>query len=282
MGRRILGVAFCLGLVCMALWIGVSCYAAPEPNCGFQCGPNGECPTDYACSSTQVCEKIGATDVCKADAGVPDSLDANLAAPMVVSTTPLNGDTQVQRGLPISVTFDQDVVGVDLTSFTVAEGPTQLVGTVTYLPQSFSANFLPDQPLPAGSVITVNLTSAITNTLHVPLSPYTWQFTTIDDVAPTVAASAPMDMATNIPTSTTIVVEFSEPVENVNTSTFTVAQGVTPIAGAIVGTGDAITYTFTPTAALPSGLPITVTLSAAITDTSNNPLVPVMFTFTTM
>jgi hypothetical protein len=28
----------------------VACYNPPEPDCGFVCGPSGECPADYACA----------------------------------------------------------------------------------------------------------------------------------------------------------------------------------------------------------------------------------------
>ena len=44
----VLGVLFALGGGITAL---PACYEVPRPTCGFRCGPDGECPDDYACSS---------------------------------------------------------------------------------------------------------------------------------------------------------------------------------------------------------------------------------------
>ncbi len=278
MGRRILGVALCLGLLA-ALWNGVSCYSVPEPNCGFICSSAGTCPDQYFCAATGVCERNGASDHCYADAPLP--VDASPMQPTVVSMSPVNGAITVPRSSAISATFDQDVVGVDSTSFVVTAGPMVLEGTYLYDAQAFTWTFMPGLPMPPGAMVMVALGSGIHNDLGVPLSLTTWGFTTLDDVAPTLATSSPADMDTNVETNAQIIVAFSEPVINVNTTSFTVAQGATPISGTIAFNllqG----YVFTPDVALPAASLITVTLGAPIEDTSNNALVPVSFSFTTM
>jgi hypothetical protein len=49
-------------LVCLAAILGLAqgCYTPPEPDCGFVCGPNGECPDDYSCAADNVCHRKGA------------------------------------------------------------------------------------------------------------------------------------------------------------------------------------------------------------------------------
>jgi len=65
-----LGVAIALLAVCIGA-IVPACYDVPKPDCGFQCGPSGECPDGYVCGSDQRCHRLGApsTLVC-------DTLDA--------------------------------------------------------------------------------------------------------------------------------------------------------------------------------------------------------------
>lgn len=36
-----------------------ACYDVPTPDCGFLCGPNGECPGGYTCADDHHCHRIG-------------------------------------------------------------------------------------------------------------------------------------------------------------------------------------------------------------------------------
>lgn len=263
----------------------VACYSPPHPACGFICGTGGACPDDYTCARDNYCHLNGspATLVCMVDAAIPDAgPDADLTAPRVISSVPNDGAINVARNIVITATFDIDVAGVDATSM-LASVPVagSLAGTVFYDAPSHTASFMPATLLPPGTFITVHLTSAIHRPGGNPLPSNTmFTFTTVDDVAPTLASSMPLANDTNVPVTTTIVVTFSEIVTGVGTTSFTVAQGANAIAGTITTT-DSITYTFTPTANLPAASPITVTLTGAITDQATNALVPVQLTFTT-
>jgi hypothetical protein len=273
MGRR-LGILVCLSLA--------ACYQPPHPNCGFVCGADFACPEDYTCAADGICHwnQAPTGTTCYADARpAPDATDANLTPPMLVSTTPLGGASNVSRTEDITATFDQPITGVSPVSFLVYNNAPQLTGNVTYDIGTQTAHFTPVPPLPAGAGIQVTLTTAIHNNLGVPFDGYGFVFTTIDDQPPTLASSNPLDMATMVPTSSTIEVVFNETVTGVDTTSLTVAQGVTPITGTVAGTTN--DYIFTPSAALPSGQVITVSLSAAIVDLAGNALVPVQFTFTT-
>jgi hypothetical protein len=52
------GVASVLALAFGA--IVPACYTAPEPICGFVCGPGGACPDDYTCMGDSRCHLNGA------------------------------------------------------------------------------------------------------------------------------------------------------------------------------------------------------------------------------
>jgi len=60
------------------------CYETPLPDCSFQCGASGECPTGYSCSaSDNICKRsdLPASTICEgiviADAAVP-GIDATV------------------------------------------------------------------------------------------------------------------------------------------------------------------------------------------------------------
>src|SRR5439155_25142128 len=78
-----------------------------------------------------------------------------------------------------------------------------------------------------------------------------WSFTTgvaPDTTAPAVSAIVPANNASGVGLSTQIASTFSEPMDasTINTSTFTLKQGTTPVAGTVSYSG--VTATFTPAA----------------------------------
>ncbi len=78
------GIALLGGLIGAGL-IATSCYDLPEPDCGFRCGSNGACPTDYTCAADHYCHRVGTPDtlVC----GTPDAaVDAPPDAPTDTAT----------------------------------------------------------------------------------------------------------------------------------------------------------------------------------------------------
>jgi hypothetical protein len=279
--RRILGaISVCVGLA-FAIAVGISCFATPEPNCGFVCGSGGACPDDYACASDSICHRLGSppSTVCTGDGGLAD---AAIISPNVTATMPMNRATGVSRTAPITATFDQPIVDSTVTaeSFIVEDvnDETQ-AGMFVFDDSTMTVTFMPTM-LPPGAVITVMITGNITSSQGAPVNPLTFSFTTIDDQPPTLVTSAPFDGATAVPDNSLITITFSEAVTGVDTTSFSPASTVGAIAGTISGSG--ATYQFTPTAGLPAASAITVTLSSAIQDLAGNALQPVAFGFTTM
>ena len=89
-GRRwSLGAAIALSLA-LGGAIAAACYAVPQPECGFLCGPGGACPDGYACANDHACHRTGSPPelVCHTpdaapgdDAAVDARLDAAIDAP---------------------------------------------------------------------------------------------------------------------------------------------------------------------------------------------------------
>ena len=80
-------------------------------------------------------------------------------------------------------------------------------------------------------------------------------------ICPTVISTNPADTATGVNLNTTIAATFNEVMDasTINTLTFTLTKGATPIAGAITYAGT--TATFSPTTATADGTAVTMTIS---------------------
>jgi hypothetical protein len=97
--------------------------------------------------------------------------------PSVVMTSPMNNATAVPVDTLIVVVFTEPVVNVSSTTFGVTVASTPVTGTVTSPgPRNFV--FTPDADLPAASVVTVSLSTAITDNSANALTATSFSFTT--------------------------------------------------------------------------------------------------------
>jgi hypothetical protein len=100
-------------------------------------------------------------------------------APSVIQTNPLANDINVSVATTINVTFNEPVIGVDTSSFTVnAAGA--VTGTVVSANGGRTWVFTPAASLPAATLVTVMLTTAVTDASANPLfgGGYVFTFTT--------------------------------------------------------------------------------------------------------
>lgn len=103
-----------------------------------------------------------------------------------------------------------------------------------------------------------------------------------ESIPPTVSFTTPASGASNVALNSAITTSFSEAMtaSTINTTTFTLKQGTTSVAGSVnyVGT----TATFTPAANLAASLPYTATISTGVRDVAGNPIAAAYsWTFTT-
>jgi hypothetical protein len=102
-----------------------------------------------------------------------------------------------------------------------------------------------------------------------------------DVTPPAVFATMPQDEDVDVPLASTIRVQFTEAVTNVDSSSFVVSTGAVVLPGTLTNT-DPLTYVFEPTSPLPAAATIDVSLTTAIADTAGNHLLYATFSFKTV
>jgi hypothetical protein len=189
--------------------------------------------------------------------------------PTVTSTLPASGATGVAVNAPISATFNTPMDAASLaTTFTVRQGVTPVPGLVTAT--GATATFTPTAALGAGLVYTATIsTGARSSGGLAPAASHSWSFTTAADAtAPTVTSSTPLDLATGVSINQKPTATFSRAMDpaTLGTTTFTLRQGVTPVAGSVTLDGATNTATFTPAAPLGLDLVYTATVTNGARD----------------
>ncbi len=208
-------------------------------------------------------------------------------APVVTSTSPVNNATGIPTNTTIMVTFNEPII---MGSGNIVLKLTNSPGTV--IPTSLSINgdtvtITPGVALKNGTQYTVTLhTGSVTSTNGAPLAAsYTTRFTTTKTtpIAPVVTSTSPVNNATGIPTNTTIMVTFNEPIIM---GSGNIVLKLTNSPGTVIPATLSInddTVTITPGVILKNGTQYTVTLhTGSVTSTNGTPLAaPYIFRFTT-
>ena len=200
----------------------------------------------------------------------------DLTPPTVSSTVPANGATAVPVGNALSATFSKPInpLTINNATFTLRQGGAAVAGVVTYA--GVTATFTPTSNLAANLPFTATLTTGVQDLSGNPLAAnYVWSFTTgaaPNLIPPTVSSTVPASNATNVPIGNALSATFSEPINplTINTTTFTVKQGSTAVAGTVTYAG--VTATFTPTGTFAPNLPFTATITTGVQDLSGNPM----------
>jgi len=100
------------------------------------------------------------------------------APPVVVSTNPSAGASNVPSGTTLSATFNEQVQSSTI-SFVVQDAKNNVVpGTLAYNPNNLSVTFAPSSPLNALATYTATVSSATDIAGNVMSAPFSWQFQT--------------------------------------------------------------------------------------------------------
>lgn len=209
-------------------------------------------------------------------------------APTVTAKSPAATSTAVAPGSNVTATFSGAVQGVGSGTFILKNAAGSLIpATITYNATTMTATLDPVSNLAADSKFTATLvggTTAIRDAAGTPLATTSWTFTT--GPAPTVAGFTPSSNAILVRRSNNVSVTFSEAVQGVTTSTFTVKNATTGavVAATVFRNGSTNQWILDPQAALAAKTKYTVTLSggeAAIRDLAGNQLGTKTWQFTT-
>lgn len=216
----------------------------------------------------------------------------NPNGPNVLSVSPAGGSSGVSARPTISVIFDRLVsaASVSISSFEVA-GKRQ----ASYPPDSIRPlvdsdiffYYLRDSLL-LYDTVKVTLTTAIADTHGDHLAyQYSWQFYTKmpDTVAPRMIASSPSGGQTNVPTSASVAVDFSEVLNPSTVDTFSVKLSgrrmpAYRIKAPLLSSGNK-RVTIQPLDSFLLRDTVTVSLKSLLTDSSGNPLRDSTFSFST-
>jgi hypothetical protein len=210
---------------------------------------------------------------------------SDTSPPVVTGRSPAPDASNVSVASNVTATFDEDVTGVDASSFALAPqgGGPALAAAVTYDAGTRTATLDPDADLAAGTTYTANLTGGIADLAGNPLAATSWSFTTApaaDTTPPTVTATSPPDGAVDVEVTANVTATFDEPVSGVTGGSFTLEGPGGAVTAAVSYHSGTRTATLNPTANLTPGATYTARLSGSITDASNNALAPVEWSFT--
>ncbi|WP_223992670.1 S8 family serine peptidase [Arthrobacter sp. NicSoilB11] len=232
-----------------------------------------------------------------ASAGTPNRLlytgatapaPAPAPAPAVTSVSPAAKATAVAAGTNVTATFSTAVQGVSAGTFVLRNAAgNSIAATVTYNATTLAATLDPAASLAPDASYTAILTggaSAIRDAAGTPLASTSWTFTT--GPAPTVTSYSPGSNALLVRRSSSISATFSEAVQGVNTTTFTLKN---PATGAVVAAtayrnGTTNQWILDPQETLAAKTRYTVTLmggTSGIRDLAGNPLASRSWQFTT-
>ena len=188
--------------------------------------------------------------------------------PLVISTDPANLATGVPLDKIITATFNEQMDPETITPESMilqssAKGLQDLSGSLTYDGNSEKMSFKPNAKLLAGTTYSVTIMSTVKDlTGNALQEDYVWTFSTGSTLAPMVISTDPADAATNVFLNKTVTATFNQAMDplSLTTTTVTVTQGVTPVAGTVSYSGT--TVSFKPTGILTSGTLYTGTITS--------------------
>ena len=209
-------------------------------------------------------------------------------APTVTSVSPAAKATAVGVGTNVSATFSAAVQGVSGGTFVLrtAAGAT-IAASVTYNATTMTATLDPAASLAPDASYTASLVggaSAIRDTAGTPLASISWTFTT--GPAPTVTSYSPGSNALLVRRSSNASATFSEAVQGIGGTTFTLKNASTGavVAASVYRNGTTNQWILDPQEPLAAKTRYTVTLTggtAGIRDLAGNPLAGRSWQFTT-
>lgn len=194
--------------------------------------------------------------------------------PIVVTTDPANLAPNVPINKVVKATFSKvmDISTINSSTFKLMNGTTPVLGYVTYVGND--GFFAPASPLLNGTTYNATITTGAKDTQgNALLSEKNWSFTTEALVVlPIVVSTDPANLAPNVPLNKIVKATFSKVMDDatINTNTFKLMNGNTPVAGAVTYVGnDAF---FAPTLPLQSGTTYDATITTGAKDLQGNAL----------
>jgi hypothetical protein len=216
------------------------------------------------------------------------------AGPVVQQVSPPSGFMGVPVNAPVQILFNEAISPASLAGVTLNEGSSVVPTTISLFDGNKGLQVLPQLPLAAGTVYTINITGVVDFTGNAQSSFASQSFTTgagVDLLAAAVVSTSPTNAQTTVPDNATIQVVFSEamgPASFDPSTSFTLHDSSNNVVPAtITFSADYKTVTLHPTANL-TGSGATYTMyvgwpyvSSHLYDLGGNSLYGTYFEFTT-
>lgn len=214
--------------------------------------------------------------------------------PTVSSLAPACNATSVPVNQNVAITFSEAMAPATITAanlYLTGPGTTPIAGPVTYVTSGNIATITPNAALPASALITVNVTTGVTDLAGDAMAnSFSCTFTTApitNTTPPTVVSTIPLCNATDVALNTIVSAVFSEPMDplTITGTTVTLAPTATlntDVAGTVAYAGSANTASFTPATNLAANTSYTLTVTTAAESLDEIPLAqPFSCPFTT-
>lgn len=201
--------------------------------------------------------------------------------PVVVSTSPDDGDTGVGLDKVITITFNGPINPATITpeAFSLVDAggnnarAATVIGTLTYDAATYTVSYTPKTKLKINTAYTATVETSIKDLLGNALqTDYVWTFTTGATLLPTVSSTDPDNAVTGVFLNKRVEATFSAPMNSssINGSTFLVKQGTTLIAGTVSYSGT--TASFKPSVSFTPNTTYTGMITTGAKDISGNSL----------
>jgi RHS repeat-associated protein len=206
--------------------------------------------------------------------------------PHVASITPNNAATDIAPNTTVVLTFSKSLNSNTVTSNNLAliVNGSRLGFTISLSPDNRVVT-LNANGLPGAGTVGVVATSGITDLYGNALVNFQSQFTTgvTDTTHPQVFSQRPGNGATGVPINTSIVIYFNDPMSASSVQgALHVSENGTAVNGTMQVTENGQVLQFTPSAALPAGTSIQVSVDTTALDLDGNTLNAYQGSFTTL
>lgn len=200
----------------------------------------------------------------------------DIILPTVTLTNPVNSATGITLNHQIVTTFSEPMNPATIISstYTLKQGTTPVSGTIVYTGNT--ASFTPVSALLPNTVYTGTITTGAKDMAGNALAVnrvFTFTTGALQDAAlPTIISTDPLNNSTGVARSKQVSINFSEAMtaSTLNTTTFTIKQGTTPVSGTVSYVGT--TATFIPSALLSATVVYTATITTGAKDLAGNSL----------
>jgi len=145
--------------------------------------------------------------------GFSTGAGSETTGPVVQQVSPPSGFTGVPINAPVQILFNEAISSASLVGVTLSQGGSVIPTTLSLFDGNKGIQLLPQVPLAASTVYTINITGVEDITGNAQSSFPSQTFTTgtgIDLTAPSIISTNPTNGQTNVPDNTTITITFSE------------------------------------------------------------------------